>query len=122
MRKALKTELQTLYPVYALTSTAIKSQKPYMILKFGTPISTNLGSFTMFTITAYAKPGDTDTLDTMCEAIIKKINRVRIARNSDGSFFVPEFVGESDDFPDTALSALGKPLSFRVPRFGKDYM
>lgn len=121
MRKALKAVIKTVLPVYDLATAITKVAKPYAFLKFGTSINTSMGSFTTFTVTVYVKPDDMLTLDTKCEAVIKALHKVRITR-SDGSVFIPKFTGETDDFPDAELSALGKPLHFQIPKFGNDYM
>ncbi len=95
---------------------------PYYLLKFGSSINTDLGSYTTFNVTAYANPGDVSTLDTMCADCLTRIKNKKLSRVSDGCSFIPEFVGETDDFVDDELNALGKRLSFRVPKFGSDYL
>ena len=122
MRKALYATLKKVVPVYHIGTAKMKTVKPYAIMKFGTPILSSLASFTTFTITVYADVDDTETLDDVAEKVVKALDHVRIDRVCDGSTFLPEFTGELDDFTDDELLAIGKPLTFRVPRFGKDFM
>ena len=123
MRKALFTALKMNgHKVYNISHTGAR-QLPYYLVKFGASIETEkLGSYTTFVITAYANPGDADTLDTLCEECLMRLRNKKLYRISDGKSFIPEFTGDSDDFVYDDLCALGKRLTFRVPKFGADYM
>lgn len=122
MRSAIYAELKNLYPVYYIGNTEKTTKKPYVILHFGTPIKTRLGSWNVFSVTAYAPLGDFEMLDFMCEKIIKSIDHKHIKRKlGDGSFLVQYENCSSDDVEGT-LGAISKQLNFRIPIFGGDFM
>lgn len=122
MRKAIYSALKmTGRNVYNISHSGTRTL-PYFMVKFGTSIDTKLGSYTTFVVTAYANPGDTATLDIICADCLTRLLGKKLTRISDGCSFIPEFTGESDDFVDDDFNALGKRLSFRVPKFGNDYM
>lgn len=122
MRKALFTELKKLYPVYNIGGSSATTAKPYLMLKFGTEINTSLGRYTIFSVICFADASNSSQLDAMYEAVVKALNKKRIARVSDLTVFCPEYNGAGPDFPDDVLKALSKEVQFKVPSFGTDIM
>ena len=122
MRRALFTELAKTYPVYNMGSAKETTMKPYRVLRFDEPVETEVfGRHTTFTVICYANQGDAMELDTVCEDTLK-INKKRLQRISDGTWFIPKFIGSGRDFPDDTLKALTKEMRFEVPAFGDEFM
>lgn len=123
MRRSVKRVLDRLYSTYNVGNSTPTTPKPYLILRFDTPIeSVTIGRFTCFSVILLADPGNPLQLDTMTEVVVKALDGVQIARIGDGSVFVPEYNGYTNDFPDDTLKALTKEIRFKVPAFGNEVM
>lgn len=123
MRRGVMAELAKKRPTYNAGTTSATTVKPYFILRFDTPIESDMfGRFTNFTVICYANKGNALELDAICEEAKTALDKKRISRTSDGTKFIPEFTGNTDDFTDDVLKALTKEMRFRVPAFGNEFM
>lgn len=122
MRAAIYQELKQLYPVYYIGSVQKTTKLPFVILLFGTPVKTRLGSWNTFYVSVYAPLGNWKLLDDMCENIIKLLDKRHLKRISDESVFKVEFDNCTADDVENRLNAITRQLNFRVPIFNGDYL
>lgn len=122
MRKAIYKALEATGKKVFHVSDPAKKSVPFYQIGFGTPVESKLANFSVFYVTVYAKAGDVTTLDAYCDLARKTLNKVRLFRALDGTCFVPEYKGETNDFVNDDLAAVGKMLTFNVPRVGNEYL
>ncbi len=130
MRKAVYAALKNAgFEVYHIGNINKKKKPPYLLLEFGSMIKTRtFGNRRSFSVTVFAPAGDMEMLDTLCETVIKTLDKKHLNRISDantgkeGSAFFIEFAGCASEFMADEWDAVTKQIDFHVPLFGNDFM
>lgn len=122
MRAAIYKELKELYPTYYIGSVQNTVKPPFVILHFGTPIKTRLGSWNTFYVSVYAPMGNFKLLDEICEKIKNKLDKRHLSRIDGGSVFFVRFDNCTGDDVESRLKAITRQLNFKIPVFNEDFM
>lgn len=130
MRKAVYAALKNAgFEVYQIGNIDKKKKPPYLLLEFGGMIKSRvMGNRQTFSVTVFAPAGDMGMLDTLCEAVIKTLDKKHLNRISDagadktGSAFFVEFAGCAGEFAADEWEAVTKQIDFHIPLFGNDFM
>ncbi len=115
MRKALYDFLTTAgYRVYQPYSPLNTTVKPFVVVKFASPVEMNGGDFDVFEVWPYLSKGSFLLVDDMVDALMALLDKATITC-LDGRRFCVEWMMTGPDFQDDALIALTRFLRFRVP-------
>lgn len=122
MRGALYAALKALYPVYHHGSPSKKDGMPYLIMGSSGQVKTSGGRWNMLFVHVISPAGDWKTLDEASAAVIAALNQRRLERVVNGGTFLVQFDHYGAEYINNDLTAIIRPLIFKIPSFGGDHL